>query len=83
MVRACPVLHHVVGSIRQLGGVADHLLWPQTLENLRMEILVTLVLIGLVVFLFPYILAGLVIASGVVVGTLAAFVILIKKLFGR
>jgi membrane associated rhomboid family serine protease len=48
-----------------------------------MEILITLVLIGLVVFLFPYILAGLVIASGLIMGVLAGIVLLIKKIFGR
>lgn len=46
-----------------------------------MEILITLILIGLVVMLFPYILAGILAATGIFVGIIALFVALVKKIF--
>lgn len=48
-----------------------------------MEVLITLVLIGLVVMLFPYILAGIMALVAMFVAVIAAFVYLIKRLFSR
>lgn len=48
-----------------------------------MEVLITLVLIGLVVMLFPYILAAFIAAVGIFVGVIIAFVCLVKRVFNR
>ena len=48
-----------------------------------MEILIGLVLFGLVVMLFPYILAGLMALVAMFVAVIAAFVFLVKRLFSR
>ena len=48
-----------------------------------MEILIGLVLFGLVIMLFPYILAGFMILSGIFVAIIAAFVFTVKRLFSR
>jgi hypothetical protein len=48
-----------------------------------MEILITLVLIGLVVMLFPYIIGGVVIVLGLFVGAAALVFAGVSKLFGR
>lgn len=48
-----------------------------------MEILVTLVLIGLVVMLFPYILAAFLTVGTIVIGMAALVFMALKKIFGR
>lgn len=48
-----------------------------------MEFLITLVLIGLVVMLFPYILAAFMAVAAMFVAVIAAFVFLVKRLFNR
>lgn len=48
-----------------------------------MEILIGLVLFGLVVMLFPYILAGFMMLVGLFVAVIAAFVFTVKRLFSR
>jgi hypothetical protein len=48
-----------------------------------MELLIILVLIGMVVYLLPYIIAGVFIAIGIVGGLLALIAIGIGKLLSR
>jgi hypothetical protein len=48
-----------------------------------MELLITLVLIGALVFFFPYILAAVMIVIGVGVLILGGIVIFVKSLFQR
>jgi len=48
-----------------------------------MELLIILVLIGMVVYLLPYIIAGAMIAIGIVGGLLALIFVGVSKLFGR
>jgi hypothetical protein len=55
----------------------------RSLENQAMEILITLVLIGLVVYLFPYILAAFMMFVALFVAVFAAFVYIVKRLFSR
>ena len=48
-----------------------------------MEILITLVLIGLVVYLFPYILTAFTMLAGFFVVIVGGFVFLVTRLFSR
>lgn len=48
-----------------------------------MEFLITLVLIGMLLFFLPYIIAGAMMAVGILGGILAFVMILLQKLFGR
>lgn len=48
-----------------------------------MSILIFLVLVGLVVVLFPYIIIGFVMVAGCIAAVIAAVVMLFKKLTGR
>ena len=48
-----------------------------------MEVLITLVLIGLVMMLFPYIIGAFVIVTGLFVGAAALVFAGVSKLFGR
>ena len=52
-------------------------------EHQAMEVLITLVLIGLVVMLFPYILAAFLAAGTIVLGAIALVFMAIKKIFSR
>jgi hypothetical protein len=48
-----------------------------------MEVLIAIVLFGLVVYLFPYILAGIAALFGVAVLLVSGVFVLLKKMMGR
>jgi hypothetical protein len=48
-----------------------------------MEVLIGLVLFGLMIYLLPYIIAGIIFISGLFIILIGAFVVLVKKLTGR
>jgi Flp pilus assembly protein TadB len=64
------------------GDLADGKL-SHPLEDQTVDFLITLVLIGLVVVLFPYILAALVVVSGLFIAGITIFVMVVKSLFKR
>ena len=67
---------------RMCGNLADGK--PlHSLENQTVEILIGLVLFGLIIMLFPYILAGLMAVVAIFVAIIAAFVFTVKWLFNR
>jgi hypothetical protein len=53
------------------------------LEGEAMDLLITLATIALIIFLFPYLLAAIIIVGGVFVAGITAFVLVVKSLFKR